>query len=453
MFYSIWWPQLAGETSDVPPDRCANRSRGSSSAPSGRTWTSGAIRSTSRIRALAKIDAKPYMAMSKWATQFYERRPAREVPRPHENEPRRSCGARAHRDRHAGMPGRRRRPERRAGRTRRGGAPRGVPNIERLLPAARAAGVKVVHCLVQRRPDGLGANHNAKIFAIGGDVDIIPGSPGRVAAARTRACANRCRAAPVARHRPDGRHRPRRRPAQSRCHDHRRRRRLGQLAITNLVMDAVNLATASSCRATPSPASPPTTQTRSSTTRCRCWRRSPPPTTSSRCGSSRDRNRKREHRLSGNQTIDAGPELGRFMTAMRRLQDIVVSTNPDDALWADAAGQIEDLCARFEVHRAPQGVAPAGRGPHLPGLGHPLMPPWTIDRSRARRGDHARALQPLPRRRQQRRPRWRDTAVLRLALRHDRLRRGPPEQPNRLPARGLPQDHARSTNHFGPTGG
>lgn len=54
-----------------------------------------------------------------------------------------------------------------------------VPNIARLLPVARAAGVRVVHCLVQRRPDGLGANHNAKIFAIGrGEVDIAPGTPG-----------------------------------------------------------------------------------------------------------------------------------------------------------------------------------------------------------------------------------------------------------------------------------
>ena len=54
-----------------------------------------------------------------------------------------------------------------------------LPNIVRLLPAARAAGVRVVHCLVQRRPDGLGSNHNAKIFAIGrGDVDIAPGTPG-----------------------------------------------------------------------------------------------------------------------------------------------------------------------------------------------------------------------------------------------------------------------------------
>jgi biuret amidohydrolase len=54
-----------------------------------------------------------------------------------------------------------------------------LPNIARLLPAARAARVQVVHCLVQRRPDGLGSNHNAKIFAIGrGDVDIAPGTPG-----------------------------------------------------------------------------------------------------------------------------------------------------------------------------------------------------------------------------------------------------------------------------------
>ncbi|MGV0741885.1 cysteine hydrolase [Mycolicibacterium sp. XJ870] len=54
-----------------------------------------------------------------------------------------------------------------------------LPNIKRLLPAARAAGAHVVHCLVQRRADGLGSNHNAKIFAIGrSEVGIAPGSPG-----------------------------------------------------------------------------------------------------------------------------------------------------------------------------------------------------------------------------------------------------------------------------------
>lgn len=54
-----------------------------------------------------------------------------------------------------------------------------LPNIARLLPAARAAGAPVVHCLVRRRPDGRGSNRNAKIFAIGrGEVDISPGSAG-----------------------------------------------------------------------------------------------------------------------------------------------------------------------------------------------------------------------------------------------------------------------------------
>jgi hypothetical protein len=76
--------------------------------------------------------------------------------------------------------------------------------------------------------------------------------------------------------------------------------------------------------------------------------------------------------------VDAPPEMARFMTAMRRLQDIAVSTNPDPALWIDTAEAIEDVCARLEAHQAPAGVAPAGRARHLPGLGHPLMPPWQV---------------------------------------------------------------------------
>ncbi|MEE2058514.1 cysteine hydrolase [Rhodococcus artemisiae] len=56
---------------------------------------------------------------------------------------------------------------------------RALPNIGRLLPAGRAAGVRVVHCLVQRRDDGLGSNHNAKLFAIGSrSTSMAPGSDG-----------------------------------------------------------------------------------------------------------------------------------------------------------------------------------------------------------------------------------------------------------------------------------
>lgn len=54
-----------------------------------------------------------------------------------------------------------------------------LPNIARLLPVARSAGAHVVHCLVQRRPDGRGSNHNAKLFALGSNgVDITRGTPG-----------------------------------------------------------------------------------------------------------------------------------------------------------------------------------------------------------------------------------------------------------------------------------
>lgn len=54
-----------------------------------------------------------------------------------------------------------------------------LPNVAALLPAARAAGVSVVHCLVQRRADGRGSNHNAALFALGRrGVAVTPGSPG-----------------------------------------------------------------------------------------------------------------------------------------------------------------------------------------------------------------------------------------------------------------------------------
>jgi len=55
-----------------------------------------------------------------------------------------------------------------------------VPNIVRLLAAARVATVPVVHCLAVRRADGLGANANARLFGattkLG--IDLLPGSGG-----------------------------------------------------------------------------------------------------------------------------------------------------------------------------------------------------------------------------------------------------------------------------------
>mgnify|MGYP001598922958 FL=1 len=39
-----------------------------------------------------------------------------------------------------------------------------IPNGATLLAAARRADVPVVHCVAQRRSDGLGSNHNARLF-------------------------------------------------------------------------------------------------------------------------------------------------------------------------------------------------------------------------------------------------------------------------------------------------
>jgi acyl-coenzyme A thioesterase PaaI-like protein len=76
--------------------------------------------------------------------------------------------------------------------------------------------------------------------------------------------------------------------------------------------------------------------------------------------------------------VDAPPELERFSAAVRRLQDLAVSTNPDGETWSAATEAIELACAALEPHQVPDGQAPAGRAIKLPGLGHPLIPPWTI---------------------------------------------------------------------------
>jgi acyl-coenzyme A thioesterase PaaI-like protein len=76
--------------------------------------------------------------------------------------------------------------------------------------------------------------------------------------------------------------------------------------------------------------------------------------------------------------VDAPPELERFTAAVRRLQDLAVSTNPDTASWTAATEAIERACETLEPHQVPDGQAPAGRATKLPGLGHPLIPPWTF---------------------------------------------------------------------------
>ena len=75
-----------------------------------------------------------------------------------------------------------------------------------------------------------------------------------------------------------------------------------------------------------------------------------------------------------------GPGFGRFVAAMRRLQDLAVSADPGDDVWDDAADRAAALVEILGPFRADEGKAPAGRTPDLPGMGSLLVPPWTLTR-------------------------------------------------------------------------
>ena len=54
-----------------------------------------------------------------------------------------------------------------------------LPTVHRLVIAARAAGVPVLHCVAERRADGMGSNSNARLFRgmSKSHVELLPGTP------------------------------------------------------------------------------------------------------------------------------------------------------------------------------------------------------------------------------------------------------------------------------------
>ena len=70
--------------------------------------------------------------------------------------------------------------------------------------------------------------------------------------------------------------------------------------------------------------------------------------------------------------VPAPPGFGRVVEAMRRAQDLAVST--------EMADRVEDLVAFLRPHLAPGGIGPASRVSSLPAAGSLLMPPWEIRR-------------------------------------------------------------------------
>lgn len=78
------------------------------------------------------------------------------------------------------------------------------------------------------------------------------------------------------------------------------------------------------------------------------------------------------------EAAEPGPGFERFLTAMRRAQDLAVSVNPDPDTWDEAADRVEELVKMLDPYRAGEGVGPANRVPTLPGAGSLLMPPWRV---------------------------------------------------------------------------
>lgn len=76
------------------------------------------------------------------------------------------------------------------------------------------------------------------------------------------------------------------------------------------------------------------------------------------------------------QVLDEPPGFGRFVTAMRRAQDLAVAADAPD--WDAAADRVDELIAYLAPHQKPGGMAPAGRVASLPGAGSVMMPPWRI---------------------------------------------------------------------------
>jgi acyl-coenzyme A thioesterase PaaI-like protein len=77
----------------------------------------------------------------------------------------------------------------------------------------------------------------------------------------------------------------------------------------------------------------------------------------------------------------APPGLGQLVDAMHRLQDLMVSTKPDSEAWVTAAQHVHNACALLDGHQVSETQAQAGRILALPGLGHPLLPPWSLTES------------------------------------------------------------------------
>ncbi|MGO4200811.1 PaaI family thioesterase [Rhodococcus sp. TAF43] len=78
--------------------------------------------------------------------------------------------------------------------------------------------------------------------------------------------------------------------------------------------------------------------------------------------------------------VPAGPNFGRFVESLRRLQDLAVSTHIPDDVVEEAIARADALSDMLEQYRVPEGKSPAGFNSQLPGRGSLLLLPWLFDK-------------------------------------------------------------------------
>ncbi|CAM3922960.1 PaaI family thioesterase [Tsukamurella strandjordii] len=72
--------------------------------------------------------------------------------------------------------------------------------------------------------------------------------------------------------------------------------------------------------------------------------------------------------------------FGEFVENMRRLQDLAVSIDAPDEVYAAAQEKTAELIELLAPFEAREGKGPANRSMQLPGRGSLLMPPWKVEK-------------------------------------------------------------------------
>lgn len=80
-------------------------------------------------------------------------------------------------------------------------------------------------------------------------------------------------------------------------------------------------------------------------------------------------------------TTRGGPDYGRFVGAVRTLQDLARSADAPDEVISEAAGLIEKITDLLEPYRADEWHSPSGRRVDLPNRGNVLQVPMVLERT------------------------------------------------------------------------